>query len=167
MTLSSLSPLCQGNHRSRTLPRSRTELNLLWFGSDDKKKEDDAKKDTKNKNKNKPKQKQSKMGSTAKTMENFKQSQDLGKKTSSLLQELSNINIEGVGAKGKIKVTVDGQQRPTLVDIDEDYFEAVTVDDFTEALTAAMMDAHDKSTKIMEEKTNGLYADLGLPSTKK
>ena len=100
-------------------------------------------------------------------MENFKQSQDLGKKTSSLLQELSNLNIEGIGAKGKIKVTVDGQQRPTLVDIDEDYFESVTVDDFTEALTAAMMDAHDKSIKIMEEKTNVLYADLGLPSTKK
>lgn len=136
-----------------------SKLNLLsWFGNDDKKKEEETNKYDK--------PKQSKMGSTAKTMENFKQSQELGKKTSALLNELSTTTVEGVGAKGKIKVTVDGQQRPKLVDVDEDYFNGAAVEDFTEALAVAMQDAHDKSTKLMEEKMNGLYADLGLPSTK-
>ncbi len=136
-------------------------LKLLWFGNDDKKKSNQNEDTT-----SEDKPKQSKMGSTAKTMENFKQSQELGKKTSALLNELSATSIEGVAARGKIRVTVDGQQLPKIVDVDEDYFNSVTVEDFTEALVQAMQDAHVKSNKVMEEKMNGLYADLGLPLTK-
>jgi len=134
-----------------------TRVNLLWFGNDETK----AKREEKDKSKH-----SSKMGTTATTMENFKQSQELGKKTSALLQELTSTTVEGSAAKGKIKVTVDGQQRPKLVEIDDEYFGGVGVEDLTEALAIAMQDAHDKSTKLMQDKMNGLYAELGLPSTK-
>jgi DNA-binding protein YbaB len=131
---------------------------LLWFGNDEKKAKNDQK-DTKQQSK-------SKMGTTATTMENFKQSQELGKKTSSLLNDLTATSVEGSAGKGKIKVIVDGQQRPKLVEIDEDYFAQVGVEDFTEALAIAMQDAHDRSTKIMEDKMASLYIELGLPSPK-
>lgn len=134
-----------------------TKVNLLWFGNDEKVSKSDQKDN---------KQSKSKMGTTATTMENFKQSQEIGKKTSSLMNDLSAASVEGSAAKGKIKVVVDGQQRPKLVEVDEDYFSDITVEDFTEALTLAMQDAHDKSTKSMEDKMNGLYAELGLPAAK-
>eukprot|EP00979_Chaetoceros_neogracilis_P018139 scaffold10552_cov276-Chaetoceros_neogracile.AAC.43 len=137
---------------------SSTKRNLLWFGNDEKKAKNDQK-DTKQQSK-------SKMGTTATTMENFKQSQELGKKTSSLLNDLLATSVEGSAGKGKIKVIVDGQQRPKLVEIDEDYFAQVGVEDFTEALAIAMQDAHDRSTKIMEDKMASLYIELGLPSPK-
>ena len=107
------------------------------------------------------------MGTTATTMENFKQSQELGKKTNALLQDLSSTTIEGSAAKGKIKVTVDGQQKPLGVDIDDEYFDTCRVEDLTEALAAAMQDAHEKSTKMMQDRMTGLYVELGLTSNSK
>ena len=150
-------------HNQAPFPKRNdsSSLNLLWFGNDEKNKS--KKEETKNDN---PKQSRSKMGSTANTMENFKQSQELGKKTSALLNELAAASVEGNAAGGKIKVIVDGQQRPKLVEVDEDYFSGIGMEDLTEALTVAMQDAHDKSTQLMEERMSGLYADLGLPPTK-
>jgi len=141
-------------------------MNLLWFGgSDEKKKASKAKREEKKTDKSK--QFSSKMGATATTMENFKQSQELGKKTNTLLQDLSSTTVEGSAAKGKIKVTVDGQQRPMGVEIDDDYFDTCRVEDLTEALAVAMQDAHEKSTKIMQDRMTGLYVELGLPSNTK
>lgn len=155
-----------------------TQLNFFWFGnSNDEKK----KKSSDDKNKKKPSDKakgsggggsssgnppSSNMGTTATTMENFKQSQELGRKTSALLAELSSTTVEGAAAGGKIKVLVDGQQKPMGVEIDDDYFETVTVEDLTEKLATAMQDAHEKSTKLMQDRMESLYADIGLPMNK-
>lgn len=146
--------------RQHSSSSSSTKLNFLWFGNDEKK----AKSEEKVKKGNKDNKSQ--MGRTATTMENFKQTQELGKKTGSLLNDLSLSTVEGSGAKGKIKIATDGQQRPKIVEIDEEYFNEVTLEDFTEALTVALQDAHDKSTKMMEDKMVGLYTELGLPQTK-
>lgn len=147
---------CQG----RQYYRKSVRLNLLWFGGDGSKSKQNEK-DQKSQ-----KEPKSKMGTTATTMENFKQSQELGKKTGALLTELSVATVEGTAAKGKIKVILDGEQRPKLVEIDEEYFDGVAVEDFTEALTSAMQDAYLKSTNLMEEKMSGLYTELGLPPIK-
>ena len=146
--------------RQHSSSQSSTKLNFLWFGNDEKK----AKSEEKVKKGNKDNKSQ--MGRTATTMENFKQTQELGKKTGSLLNDLSLSTVEGYGAKGKIKIATDGQQRPKIVEIDEEYFNEVTLEDFTEALTVALQDAHEKSTKMMEDKMVGLYTELGLPQTK-
>ena len=137
-----------------------TRMNLFWSGNDKKKEEEDSSKASQSAKQS------SKMGSTATTMENFKQSQELGKKTGSLIQELSSIQVEGVAAKGKIKVFVNGQQQPTSVEIDEEYFRTGGVEDFSESLLIAMQDAHKKSLIVMQDKMQGLYSDLGLPPSK-
>ena len=53
-----------------------------------------------------------------------------------------------------------------MVEIDEEYFAGVAVEDLAEKITLAMQDAHDKSTKVMEDRMGGLYAELGLPTNK-
>ena len=113
-----------------------------------------------------PANQSTKMGTTATTMENFKQSKEVGRKTSALLVDLSSTTVEGSAARGKIKVLVDGQQKPLGVEIDDDYFDTVGVEDLTEKLATAMQDAHDKSTKLMQEKMESLYAEIGLPPNK-
>ena len=154
-------PMSAGRARIN-ISTAKTELNLFWSKGDDKKKQ----KEESSKSPQHTKQ-SSKMGTTATTMENFKQSQELGKKTSSLIQELSSIQIEGVAAKGKIKVLVDGQQQPIGVEIDEDYFKGVNSGEFSEALLIAMQDAHKKSLDVMQEKMQSLYGSLGLPPQSK
>ncbi len=150
-----------GDHRlgRRGNMNTTTMVNLFWSKGDDKPKDESSKSSQSTKQ-------TSKMGTTATTMENFKQSQELGKKTSSLIQELSSIQVEGVAAKGKIKVILDGQQQPVGVEIDEDYFKQGGVDDFSETLLVAMQDAHKKSLDIMQEKMQGLYGSLGLPPSR-
>ncbi len=153
-----------------------TQVNF-WFGSnnDDKKKKstndkknssDKAKKGSTGGSPNANNPSSSNMGTTATTMENFKQSQELGRKTSALLAELSSTTVEGSAAGGKIKVLVDGQQKPMGVEIDDEYFETVAVEDLTEKLATAMQDAHDKSTKLMQDRMESLYSDIGLPMNK-
>ena len=107
------------------------------------------------------------MGGTASMMENFKQSQDLGKRTSALVQDLSSSTIEGTAADGKVRVFVDGQQRPIGVDIDPDYISNISsVEDLNEAITLAMQEANSKSMQQMQEKMSNLYTDLGIPTNK-
>lgn len=153
-----------------------TQVNF-WFGSNDdekrkkytndkKKSSGKAKKGSTGGNPNVNTPPSSNMGTTATTMENFKQSQELGRKTSALLAELSSTTVEGLAAGGKIKVLVDGQQKPMGVEIDDDYFETVAVEDLTEKLATAMQDAHDKSTKLMQDRMESLYSDIGLPMNK-
>ena len=101
------------------------------------------------------------------TMDNFRTSQRVGERASNILQDLSNILVEGSAADGKIKVTFNGQQKPVAVNIDEAFFLSVKdrkggVEDLNDALTKAMQDAHAKSSKKMEEKLKSFYNDLGF-----
>ncbi len=155
--------ISSGALNSRSYQTPKTELNLFWSKGDDKKKKQN---DESSKSSSQNTKQTSKMGTTATTMENFKQSQELGKKTSSLIQELTSIQVEGVAAKGKIKVFVDGQQQPIGVEIDEEYFKEAGVEDFSEMILVAMQDAHKKSLDVMQEKMQGLYGSLGLPQSK-
>lgn len=107
------------------------------------------------------------MGATASMIENFKQSQDLGKRTAALVQDLSTSTIEGSAADGKVRVFVDGQQRPVGVDIDAKYIRNIaSVEDLNEAITLAMQDANSKSLQQMQDKMSSLYADLGISVSK-
>ena len=136
-------------------------MNLFWFGKgDDNKESQEVKQDKKDSNTG--------MGGTAVMMENLKQSQELGKKISSLLQDLSSTNVEGAAAGGKVKVFVDGQQQPIGVEIDKQYFASLSnVDDLNEALITAMQEAHSKSMQLMQEKMQGIYSEqLGISPTR-
>jgi DNA-binding protein YbaB len=154
---------------SSTSSTSSTSTKILLFWKSDNDKQKSEKDDTIKKspdNNQKQTTTTSKMGTTAMTMENFKQSQELGKKTGSLIQELSSMQVEGVAAKGKIKIFVDGLQQPVGVEIDDEYFKQGSAEEFSDELLIAMQDAHKKSMQIQQDRMQGLYSTLGLPTSK-
>ena len=57
------------------------------------------------------------MGRTASTLESFKASQEVGKRTAQVLSELSGMTVEGAGPLG-ILAYVDGRGRPTGIKVD-------------------------------------------------
>ena len=129
-----------------------SSLNLFWFGKDGDR-GDQGGED---------------LGGVSRvmdSMEGFKKSQQVGKLTSNLVKELGSTIVEGTAAEGKVKIFMDGQQRPKRVKIDEQYVEAVDIDDLSTALVAAMQDAYAKSREKQEEKMKDLYAELGLPQS--
>jgi len=114
------------------------------------------------------------MGRTASTLESFKASQEVGKRTAQVLSELSGMSVEGAGPLG-ILAYVDGRGRPTGIKVDasllsgggrEDGAAAagVSAEDVQDAITKAFQDAYDKSLAQQEEKMMPLYSDLGLAS---
>eukprot|EP00590_Aulacoseira_subarctica_P003820 CAMPEP_0172419100 /NCGR_PEP_ID=MMETSP1064-20121228/5536_1 /TAXON_ID=202472 /ORGANISM="Aulacoseira subarctica , Strain CCAP 1002/5" /LENGTH=112 /DNA_ID=CAMNT_0013158383 /DNA_START=287 /DNA_END=625 /DNA_ORIENTATION=+ len=104
------------------------------------------------------------VASTANMMENFKKSQQLGKKTAALVEELAAATVTGNGPGGKVRVIFSGQQRPKGIEIDDAYLESISPDDLCADITAAMQDAHSKSTELMQKKIQSLYSELGLPN---
>ena len=119
---------------------------------------------------------------TAKMMEDHRRAQEAAEQTAALMEELSSTIVvgkskAGVGGglgkigdnrKGGIKVSYDGQQRPLGVEIDPNFLfmseseGVISIDDLNDAITDALKDGHEQSTKLMEEKIKGLYESLGL-----
>jgi DNA-binding YbaB/EbfC family protein len=129
---------------------SETSLGLFWFGKGDGDKQNDGEG----------------LGGVAQVMESmdgFKKSQQIGKLTSNLVQDLGSTVVEGSAAEGKVRVFMDGEQRPKRVQIDEEYGEAVDVDDLSSALLVALQECYAKSREKQEEKMKDLYSELGLP----
>jgi DNA-binding protein YbaB len=102
---------------------------------------------------------------TMDSMDSFKKAQRVGKRTSALVLELTATTVEGSSQDGKVKVIFDCQQRPIRTFIDEAYFEASDVSEVSDAITAAMKDAHAKSIERMDDKMKSFYSELGLPSS--
>lgn len=95
------------------------------------------------------------------SMQSFKTNQKLGSLTSSVLQELSTVRVEGRSEDGKIRVFMNGQQYPLAVQVGDD----IDLTTINTALTQAMQDAHSKSFSLMESKLNRFYDELGLPGS--
>jgi DNA-binding protein YbaB len=104
------------------------------------------------------------------SMASFKKSQRIEERTSGVLQDLSNIFIDGSSADGKVKVTYNGQQKPVGVQIDVNYFQSLKNDkagseELSMAIQQAIQEAHEKSTVKMEEKMKNLYQDIGFETS--
>lgn len=142
-----------------------TALDLFWFGGKNEEKSVESRQSPSDADKNQSQTKLSSsgvMGGTAAMMESFKQSQEVGKRTSAMLQELGASTVEGSAAGGKVRIFVDGKQRPTGIDVDEKYLRTVSADELNAVITAAMQEAHTKSTELMEEKMQALYTEIGF-----
>lgn len=150
-----------GSQRGTLLTR-----NLFWFTNKDEGESSEA-------NKNPNALGDGAGGGVARVMESmekFKRAQQVGKLTTNLVQELTSTRVEGTAENGKIKVVVDGQQRPIAVIIDESYWQQqviqqvppLDVNDLSAALTLAMQDAHNKAAERMDERMKSYYAELGL-----
>ena len=158
------SPSAHGQSR-----HSRKNVHALgafpWFGGSEEEKKEETK--------TVPEESEQNLEGVANIMDsmtNFGTAQEIGDRTSTVLQDLSNILVEGSSKEGKVKVTYNGQQLPVGVQIDEAYFQSLKSttegsNELCEALSQAMQDAHSKSTSKMDEKLKSLYSDLGFESS--
>ena len=94
------------------------------------------------------------------------------------MEELSNSVVTGKSKAGSgamglggsgVKVTFDGTSRPISVEVDPKFLFSssesgvISIDDLNAAITEAMLDGYNQSSKLMEEKMQLLYEQLGLP----
>jgi DNA-binding protein YbaB len=117
------------------------------------------------------------MHRTVKMMENHRRSQEAAERTATMMEELSNSVVTGKSKAGSgailggsgVKVTFDGASRPISVEVDPKFLFSssesgvIAVDDLNAAITEAMLDGYQQSSKLMEEKLRILYDQLGLP----
>lgn len=135
---------------------------LPWFGDASTNKNEDE-----NNIEEEQSQPPANLVNVATVMEDLKNAKKIGERTNNVLQDLSNILIEGSAAEGKVKVTYTANQKPMGVQIDPEYFQSLKGDkegsnELSLAITQAMEEAHTKSAVKMEEKLKTLYADLGF-----
>jgi DNA-binding protein YbaB len=92
------------------------------------------------------------------SMQSFMTNQKLGGLTSNLLQELASATVEGRSDDGKVRIVMNGQQKPIGCQIADES----DISTLPTSVTQAMKDAHAKSIALMESKMKSLYDDLGL-----
>ena len=121
------------------------------------------------------------MQRTAKMMDDHRRSQEASERTAAMMEELSSVRVVGkskAGAgggiiggdrKGGVKITFNGQQRPTKVEVDPNFLfmsdeqGVISIENLNEAIMDAMQNGFDESGKVIEERIKGLYGQLGLP----
>jgi hypothetical protein len=94
--------------------------------------------------------------------EKLKQFKDLRDKAKILQAALAEEHAEGSAAWGKVKVTVDGTQKVTAVELDPSMLVPAEKTKLEEAVREAMNDAQKKVQVKAMEKMKGM-GDLGLP----
>lgn len=102
------------------------------------------------------------LGKIKELQEAFKKAQEVQKGAQQLQEELEQMNIEGQSADGLVKVTVSGNQEPRQVEISPDAL-AQGADALSRSVTAAMIDAYEKSTEMMRTRMEELTSGLNLP----
>ena len=124
------------------------------------------------------------MHRTAKMMEDHRRSQEAAERTAALMDELSSTQVigkskAGVGTggiggigenrRGGVKATYDGKQQPIGIEVDPNFLfmseseeGVISMDDLNDAITDAVQNGYELSTKLMEDKIKGLYEQLGL-----
>ena len=124
------------------------------------------------------------MHRTAKMMEDHRRSQEAAERTAALMDELSSTQVigkskAGVGSggiggigenrRGGVKATYDGKQQPLGIEVDPNFLfmseseeGVISMDDLNDAITDAVQNGYELSTKLMEDKIKGLYEQLGL-----
>eukprot|EP00578_Thalassiosira_sp_NH16_P019732 CAMPEP_0181095496 /NCGR_PEP_ID=MMETSP1071-20121207/10546_1 /TAXON_ID=35127 /ORGANISM="Thalassiosira sp., Strain NH16" /LENGTH=224 /DNA_ID=CAMNT_0023177873 /DNA_START=64 /DNA_END=738 /DNA_ORIENTATION=+ len=163
------------NSQQRTInPRSKTVALFAWLFQ--KSDEEEAAKDFTEKSEKEAEM----MHRTAKMMEDHRRSQEAGERTAAIMEELASGLVVGKskagasgglglgdGRKGGVRVTFNGQQRPVGCEVDANFLfmesrGIVSIEELNEAITDAMQDGYDQSSKLMGEKIKGLYEQLGL-----
>ena len=104
------------------------------------------------------------LGKMKELTEAFKKAQQVQEGAKQLQEELEQMEIEGQSPDGLVRVILSGNQEPRQVDISA---EAISQAGNAEALslmvTAAMIDAYNKSTATMRDRMEELTSGLNLP----
>lgn len=102
------------------------------------------------------------MGGMGGMMETIKKAQEMGVKVKELQEELVNTEVEATSGDGGVTVVISGAQVPMDVKVTDEMC-AKGAKAVSEAITAAMREAHKNSMEYSKSKLTELYSEIGLP----
>ena len=93
----------------------------------------------------------------------LKKAQALQTKMNELQAELKTREIIGSSGQGKVKVTMNGAHEVIKISIDPEVVKPDETDLLEDLVLAALNDARDKVTRMVEEEMGKLSGGMGLP----
>ena len=100
-------------------------------------------------------------------MNNFnnmiKQAQDLQKKMAEAQEKVETLEAEGISGGGIVKITINGKNNVTSVNIDETAIDKNEKEILEDLLVAAFNDARDKIQRKIADEMSSLTGGIKLP----
>ena len=100
-------------------------------------------------------------------MNNFnnmiKQAQDLQKKMAEAQEQVETLEAEGISGGGIVKITINGKNNVTSVNIDETAIDKNEKEILEDLIVAAFNDARDKIQRKIADEMSSLTGGIKLP----
>ena len=100
-------------------------------------------------------------------MNNFnnmiKQAQDLQKKMAEAQEKVKTLEAEGISGGGIVKITINGKNNVTSVNIDETAIDKNEKEILEDLIVAAFNDARDKIQRKIADEMSSLTGGIKLP----
>mgnify|MGYP001177524106 FL=1 len=100
-------------------------------------------------------------------MNNFnnmiKQAQDLQKKMAEAQEKVETLEAEGISGGGIVKITINGKNNVTSVNIDETVIDKNEKEILEDLIVAAFNDARDKIQRKITDEMSSLTGGIKLP----
>ena len=100
-------------------------------------------------------------------MNNFnnmiKQAQDLQKKMAEAQEKVETLEAEGISGGGIVKITINGKNNVTSVNIDETAIDKNEKEILEDLMVAAFNDARDKIQRKIADEMSSLTGGIKLP----
>ena len=100
-------------------------------------------------------------------MNNFnnmiKQAQDLQKKMTEAQEKVETLEAEGISGGGIVKITINGKNNVTSVNIDETAIDKNEKEILEDLIVAAFNDARDKIQRKIADEMSSLTGGIKLP----
>lgn len=100
-------------------------------------------------------------------MNNFnnmiKQAQDLQKKMAEAQEKVETLEAEGISGGGIVKITINGKNNVTSVNIDETAIDQNEKEILEDLIVAAFNDARDKIQRKIADEMSSLTGGIKLP----
>ena len=104
-------------------------------------------------------------------MNNFnnmiKQAQDLQKKMAEAQEKVETLEAEGISGGGIVKITINGKNNVTSVNIDETAIDKNEKEILEDLIVAAFNDARDKIQRKIADEMSSLTGGIKLPPGRK
>ncbi len=93
----------------------------------------------------------------------MKQAQKLQSKMAKMQEELADKTVEATSGGGMVKVTANGRQQITSINIEQEVVDPDDVDMLQDLILAAVNDALDKSQEMVSSQMGKLTGGLNIP----
>ena len=93
----------------------------------------------------------------------IKQAQDLQKKMAEAQEKVETLEAEGISGGGIVKITINGKNNVTSVNIDETAIDKNEKEILEDLIVAAFNDARDKIQRKISDEMSSLTGGIKLP----